>query len=172
MAIKTMVCAALACLIVAGCGSTGRGSGAGQIVTTSYSVGSGSFYCKPSGKCQVTISDPSCDVFGTCSATLDYDPIILVKGYNHVDVTWQLPSGYGFCPDEGDGVFLKKVDPGNQFDKTGAMGADVDLGGIKKCKDSFHWNGRNTIPGDFQYRIVFRDRGTVYTIDPWIVNGN
>jgi hypothetical protein len=164
MAIRAILFGTAVGLILTACSSTPSGPG---FPKARYDTQ----YCK-NKTCEVTIVDPGCDIFGTCTADLNYYTTILVAGNQEVDVYWNLPDGYGFCPEEGEGVFLKDVDPNpvQQFDKIGATGSEVKLG-AKKCKNRFRWLGHNTVQGDFRYRVVFRDAYHVYTIDPWIVNG-
>jgi len=164
MMTKAILLAAASCVVLAACSSTPSRDGF-PFPKARYDTQ----YCK-NKTCEVAIIDPGCDIFGTCTADLNYYTTILVAGNTEVDVYWNLPDGYGFCSEEGEGVYLKDVDPKDQFDKIGATGSEVKLG-AKKCKSRFQWRGHNGVPGDYRYRVVFRDAYHVYTIDPWIVNG-
>jgi hypothetical protein len=131
------------------------------------------------GHCEVKVLSPNCPVFSKCTASVDFDPINLGPGKHDINIVWTLPAGYGFCPGVGDGVFLKGVDPDDQFDDMYAtdMPDGTKPNGRKKCIElkHYHWKALNTKskPKDpYEYRIRFHDHtgAKVYEIDPWVVN--
>ena len=123
----------------------------------------------PAATCDVKIENPTCTA-GTCTATVNVDPVHFARGKFNIKAVWTLPNGFGFCPEASDGVFLKQADPNNQFDQPGSEGA----GGSGRCnKKKFHLRALNTKAQlTFPYKIVFHNEaGTQeYVVDPAMVN--
>src|ERR1043166_6627768 len=100
------------------------------------------YTCTSANQCTITVTaNAQCSSPYDCP--LDRDPIHLQKGYNNVDITWQLPANSVFCTALGDGVFLKTFDYDEQFDQM--MESGNASGPKKKCKDAYHWRGKNTV---------------------------
>ena len=110
--------------------------------------------CTNPAQCEVKIS-PKCGLLG-CTASVDYYYTEFKKGVNNFKVTWTLPAGFGFCDTAGDGVWLKNVDPHEQFEKPSA---DKPSGkGPCKFKE-FQLKAKNTksLPDRkdyFEYKII------------------
>ena len=127
--------------------------------------------CSNTGRpCEVNIINPTCAT-NPCSAKVDVDPITFERGKHRIKVRWILPDGFGFCPQSGDGVFLKERNPNDdQFENPGADGP----AGPGICKRrQFVWTAVNTISGlRFPYKIQFSNAvGTrEYIVDPTMVN--
>jgi len=96
----------------------------------------GKLDCDNTNRCDVAIVDPFCDIFG-CSGSVDHDPINLINGRPNVRVTWTLPSGYTFCRQVGDGVFLK-TETSEQFELAPDNGHET-------CTDSITITAKNTV---------------------------
>jgi hypothetical protein len=175
MARRTLFFATGSCLILAACSHTvPKLEGTSGHVKLNLNCNT---QLSDSNKCVVAIENPDCEKLSpdNCSARLNYDWIVLADNSPRLKLHWQLPDGYAFCPKEGDGVFLKREDPDDQFDKIGATGKDVNVG-KKKCKDTVQWIAQNDKKGkDYEYRVLFRSTDPtnfhVYAIDPWIANG-
>jgi hypothetical protein len=139
------------------------------------SAKSAPFTCNPSGRCTVSIVAPTCAA-DSCGASVDFDPIRLAPNYMNVMIRWDLPSGgaFGFCPALGDGIFLKRYDPDDQFDQGDAIGQPGGPGGPHtRCKQSYQLRGRHTSKNvvGYKYQIIFHDTdGNRYVIDPYIYN--
>jgi len=85
-------------------------------------------------------------------------------------VKWTLPTGYGFCPTAGDGVFLKDSDPHDQFTP---KGFDNPPGTAPCRRKSVMMQAKNTKSGlKYPYRIQFHsdDGKKSCTIDPAMIN--
>jgi hypothetical protein len=127
--------------------------------------------CTNPAQCEVKIVNPTCGIFG-CTASVDFNLVVFKRNVNNFKVTWTLPAGYGFCDTAGDGVWLKKVDPHEQFEKPGA---DKPAGrGPCKFKE-FQLKAKNTksLPNErYEYKILFHDEaGTeLYIVDPYMMN--
>jgi hypothetical protein len=123
----------------------------------------------PVKTCDVAIVNPTCAT-GTCTASVNVDPVHFERGKNNIKAVWTLPNGFGFCPQASDGVFLKKDDSNDQFDQQGAEGPS----GSGRCnKKKFHMRAKNTkSQSTHPYKIVFHnDAGTQeYLVDPTMVN--
>jgi len=176
MGIRAILFAGASCFILAACSTAPPNKGGGIHVTSQDDTKT--LYCTSTGKpCNLAVIEPICVAYA-CSGGVDYYTTVLVKDNYELNVTWTLPDNYGFCPAEGDGVYLKDNDPEDQFDKSGITGKDVKLDS-KKCKNQFKWLAHNKSSGhDYEYRVVFRGpdpvdptRLRVFVIDPWIVNG-
>jgi hypothetical protein len=125
--------------------------------------------CDGTGRCEVKIINPTCSTT-PCSADVDFDTVKFTRGKHDIKVHWRLPAGFGFCPNTGDGVFLKKPEGDNQFKDPGVDGQD----GPGVCKrPQFVMTARNTkVDTKYQYKIVFHDAAgnTEYIVDPLMFN--
>ena len=108
-------------------------------------------------------------------STPTYDPIHFPRtvGGNpnrDIPVKWTLPTGYGFCPTAGDGVFLKKPDPYSQFNQQ----PFPPPSGSGPCnRRSLTLVAKNTRQNQtYEYRIQFHseDGAKICTIDPAMIN--
>ena len=150
-------------------------------VTSPYSEGPSSdkklYLCKKGRVCEATVISTYGSGSGDWTGDLDHDPLYLEpdnQGPDNkgVSIFWNLPanSDYMFCPDAGDGVFLKNPGRDDQF--YDQHGDGNPTGPNKKCFDRFHWRDKNTQHDQsYQYQVIFRDSVRRYVIDPWIVNG-
>ena len=127
--------------------------------------------CGNPNQCTIQIVEPKCGLF-SCTASVDYELTIFEKGKNNFKVTWVLPEGYGFCDTAGDGVWLKEVDPYEQYE---SPHADKPSGrGPCKFKE-FQLRAKNTrsLPNEYYYYMIqFRseDGKKRYFIDPRMMN--
>src|SRR5215470_15362400 len=74
MVTKAILLAAASCVVLAACSSTPSRDGF-PFPKARYDTQ----YCK-NKTCEVAIIDPGCDIFGTCTADLNYYTTILVAG--------------------------------------------------------------------------------------------
>jgi hypothetical protein len=129
--------------------------------------------CSNPAQCEVKIVNPTCGLF-RCTASVDFEHVEFQRNVNNFKVTWTLPAGFGFCDTAGDGVWLKKVDPHEQFEKPSA---DKPSGkGLCKFKE-FQLKAKNTKslpdPKDYyEYKIIFHDEAgeQIYVVDPYMMN--
>ena len=155
-----------AAVVLSGCAATSSGGGKGAESGYFGGATKGKLACKKPG-CDIEIK-PACSPSTLiCGGTLDFDPIGLVRNNDNLKVTWKLPPGFVFCPQRGDGVFLKDENS-DQF--------DPEEDKAKRCKPTFTLHAKNTVPrpnAPYKYKIVFRFEkdNSVYIIDPWMVNG-
>jgi hypothetical protein len=163
---KVFFSASLVSVALSGCSSMqGMDRGAPSVLAQPFT-------CNAGGVCQVTIVSPICSG-GSCTASVNLDPLRLAAGNTNVPIKWDLPSGgtFGFCPILGDGVFLKTFDPGEEFDDGKAIGAPG--GPFNKCKKTYQLRGRHTAARSepYEYKVIFHDAaGNRYVIDPHIYN--
>jgi hypothetical protein len=155
------------CALVVGCLAL-----AGCSILTSHSVAVTEQKCNNPNQCDVAIRNPSCSIFGGCTAEVDFERVVFERGKNNFKVTWKLPPGYGFCDTAGDGVFLKDTDRYGQFEVIGAGRPQ----GEGRCNSSeFQLRARNSksLPNEpYTYKVVFHDAagGKLYVIDPQMMN--
>lgn len=149
------ILALASCVLVVGCATGGSG------LRTFDSYTSRPTTC--SGPCDIGVK-PSC--FFSCGGKVEYDPINVTK--QNVVITWNLPEGYAFCRNRGDGVFLKS-EVTDQFDP------DPSNGEGQPCKSWFKLKDKNLPPRPdmpYDYRVVFTrlTDGAHHTIDPSFIN--
>jgi|GEM_PF-5887810 len=119
--------------------------------------------CNNANKCDIELvkcKDPS-----KCELELLDDPIKFEAGKKGIKVTWLLPAGYQFCPQMGDGIFLKKASS-DQFELF-----DNKVFTCNKSISIIAKNSTEKIRND--YFIVYRDLSTppkVFILDPSMVN--
>ena len=174
----------LACAMVIGCYPNltrqDQAPGTGQ----SANVSSGLFFPFVKGRskkcdtspCDTKIDDfTSCYPFFGCYGTVEDEAIHLKNGAHNIDIVWSLPTGFWFCDNLGDGVFLKvQADYDlNEFDQMKVTGSTGGPG--NKCWSQYHWRAKNTksLPDHpFPYRVLFHyvDDNRIYIADPWIFN--
>jgi hypothetical protein len=122
------------------------------------------------GKCENDIV--ASGSLGVCPSSVKFDEIRFTRGKNDITVRWTAPDGYGFCPQLGDGVFLKGTDPDDQFGDPKAEGPH----GSGPCnKKQFTLLARNTKPRPtepYLYSLKFHNNAGTQTclIDPAMYN--
>ncbi|HQR20368.1 MAG TPA: hypothetical protein PKV98_05860 [Burkholderiaceae bacterium] len=129
--------------------------------------------CTNPAQCEIQILSPTCGMSG-CTATVDFEYVGFKKNVNNFKVTWKLPDGFGFCDTAGDGVWLKQVDPHEQFEKPSA---DKPSGSGPCRFKEFQLRAKNTksLPEEkdwYQYKIIFHDEAgrNTYIVDPFMMN--
>ena len=119
--------------------------------------------CDNGNRCEIPLvkcKDPS-----KCELELIDDPINFEAGKKDIKVTWTLPAGYQFCPQMGDGIFLKDAssDQFELFDNK-----------VFTCSGSISIIAKNDKQKlTNKYFIVYRNLSTpakVFIIDPSMVN--
>jgi hypothetical protein len=129
--------------------------------------------CTNPAQCEIKILTPTCGISG-CTASVDFYYVGFKKMVPNFKVTWTLPDGFGFCDTAGDGVWLKKVDPHEQFEKPAADKPS----GTGPCRfKEFQLRAKNTksLPDErdwYEYKIIFHsaDGEKTYIVDPYMMN--
>jgi hypothetical protein len=164
---KTLVYAAVAgaCMVLAACH---------HAVTPPAPPPPSRASCAGGGMCKVDVVPAEVCIGSPCTGT---SPDIKFTSAGDVRVLWKLPPNYGFCPLQGDGVFLKanEKDDG-QFEDPYATDDEATGGkppAIKGCSRVYHWRALNTAAGKkYEHLLRFHDlrTGRLHVIDPWIIN--
>jgi hypothetical protein len=131
----------------------------------------------PGARCNIDIragSKYSCD-FGR----FDVDPdVVNLRGGQPVNIIWSLPTGFGFCGQ--DGVYLNAAISGENRQVIESFGSNNVDGSRESnsfvaanCSANWHVNYRNHGDGAYKYSIRFthKSSGRTCTIDPFIRNG-
>jgi hypothetical protein len=121
------------------------------------------------GECETNRCEVAIAIDASGNVTFHPDVLRVFVADSHI--VWSLPTGYEFCPAQGDGVFFKNRE-NNQF--TDSYATDdgrppSDAG----CKKGWHWTDRKTDPKGtpHRYGVNFRDEaGRKFNVDPIIIN--
>jgi hypothetical protein len=170
MRIGCLICAAIAGIAMGGCATDPRPFDGHGLSTKD---------CASGHKCKVTITplEDNCKWSHACTADVDPEEVVLLRGEQNIDIVWTLPAGFSFCRGLQDGIALKTSDSNNQFEDmypTDNPNGDKPAEGAD-CKNfrHYHWKAKNSTPSlYYPYAITFHDRTGVhkYTVDPWIIN--
>jgi hypothetical protein len=151
------ILALASCVLLFGCATGGPGMRAFDSVTGQATT------C--SGPCDIEVQPSAC-FLAWCGGKVQYDPIYVDKP--NVPITFNLPEGYGFCRQRGDGVFLKSEDS-DEFE------SDPSNGQGPACKRWFKLIDKNHRPRPdtpYSYKVLFTrtSDGQQHKIDPSFIN--
>lgn len=149
---------------------------AAAIVTTNGALAQPARDCDGQGRCRVKIG-----VTGSClvedNITVAPETVAMGPGGQRT-IVWNLPTGFEFCPANGDGIVFKRGDNDFQFfdaRRTDHPDGDADAGPPNKCRKHFRWSNKNephTSGRTYEYLILFTGPGGQRCKkDPFIRNG-